>query len=159
MMMHSWKWLIVWGLEIMTVFNIIVTVLTVIQIITCGFSFWLFLSLIGRLMFMARAIGIILKSKHSAIMEGVGVGTLMLWESLFSKDHMNWKAIIIYLVIGALIAGIEVLDDILFIYTTEDDHSLTEVTQNVQVYKRNKGRKHTKHGRTKNTTGKRKRSR
>lgn len=94
---------------------------TVLQVVLCKFSLWWFISLIVRILFMLRMIGITLKVKGLAIGEGVSVMLLIVFYMLFHGDNpINWGRLLLNIIFTGLCVLLMYLDDLLYVYTTED---------------------------------------
>lgn len=93
---------------------------TIAQLLLCRFSLWWLVSLICRLLFCARIIGVLLKVKKLVIAEAFNFGAMFLYNALFHKNSMPWMSILAYLLMSLIAVGLEYLDDLLYVYTIED---------------------------------------
>ena len=127
----------------MTLILIVIIVATIAEIIICHFSFWLFLSLIGRVIFSLRSIGAVMKVRISWILEGVGLGLMLLWDLLFHKGAVPWKNIGIFALFAIAICICEGVDEMMFVYVTEDDEDYyaDELQKQINKEQREKQRK------------------
>lgn len=105
----------------MNVFIIIIAVLTVIQLFTCHFSLWWILAVIARVMFSLRVVGATFKVKKLAILEGVAWACMIVFHMVFSKGNLPWIRLLVFAVLSVLCVLLMFLDDILYVYVTEDD--------------------------------------
>lgn len=103
--------------------NVIIALLlvdTVVQLIVCHFSLWWFIALICRALFCCRMLGATFKVKKLAIGEGVAFGIMVVWLLLFHSSAIPWLRILFNALFALIAVGLEILDDILYVYVIED---------------------------------------
>lgn len=105
----------------MTGIIITLTILTVGQLIVCGFSLWWLLAFIARLLFSMRAIGAIVKAKYTFILEGVAVVIMLLWKAMYHSKGWGIKEILVTIVAAVICCVIVAVDNILYVYVVEDE--------------------------------------
>ncbi len=93
---------------------------TIAQLYFCHFSLWWLLSLLCRLVFCLRILGVTVKVKKLAVAEALVCGAMLLFDSLFHKGGIPWLHILIYLVFSLVSVGLQYLDDLLYVYVVED---------------------------------------
>lgn len=95
---------------------------TISQLLFCRSMKWALLSLlvmvVVRIMFLLRAQGIVFKTKPLWITEAFIVGTQLVLIAL-NSDGYNFLSFIFYIVVTAIVIGIEYVDDKFYIYTVE----------------------------------------
>ena len=97
---------------------------TIGQTVVCGFSLWMFIGLICRLLFTLRGIGVIFKTKPIFVGEGVALATMLLWYLLFHKDAVPWLTILFNTLFVLFIVFLEWLDGMLYVYEVIDEDEL-----------------------------------
>ena len=102
-----------------------VLVLTGVQLWLCKFSLWWLISLICRILFCCRIVGATVKVRKLLTGEIVAFATMFLFNLLFASTF-PWGRIIIYLLLSLLCVGLEFLDDLLYVYTIEDEEGFSE---------------------------------
>ena len=105
----------------MNIFIILIAVLTIIQLLACHFSLWWILAVLARVLFSLRVVGATFKVKKLAILEGVSWACMLVFNMVFSKDNLPWVRLLVFALMSALCVFLMFLDDILYVYVTEDD--------------------------------------
>lgn len=94
---------------------------TVAQLILCRFSLWFVISIIWRLVFCCRMIGVVFRVKKVATGEIVAFALMLLFHIVFSKGAMPWLRIILYFIFSGIAIGLEYLDELFYVYVIEDE--------------------------------------
>ena len=105
----------------MLLVSISIILLTIIQTVICHFSFPIFITIVARLIFLSRTVGIVIPIKVSFGIEIAGVSLLLIWCILFK--HAYWLIIATYIITGAIVVLIEYADSLLYLYVVEDDNT------------------------------------
>ena len=105
----------------MNLIIILLTLLTIVQLIVCHFSLWWIIVLICRCLFAMRIVGATFKVKKLVIGEGVAFASMLVWNMLFAKGHLPWARIGLFLLFTAISAVLMFIDDIFYVYVIEDD--------------------------------------
>lgn len=105
----------------MTATAIVIVILTIVQLVLCHFSFWWFLSLVARLLFLLRFMGVLLKTKYTFIMEGISIAIMLIWRSIYHSQGWQLKNMLITVIITAICVLTVVIDDINYVYVIEED--------------------------------------
>jgi hypothetical protein len=95
-------------------------VVTVAQTALCGFSFPLLLSYVGRAVFLLRAVVVVAPYRVSLALEAADLFAVAIWV-VFSKSGVDWVAVGLTLVFGAVVSLLYILDDRLFLYVAVDE--------------------------------------
>ena len=103
---------------------LVITIVTLIELIITKFSLWFIIALIARLMFAARFVGAMFKQKHMCTLEGVAIACNLVWNMVMNKGHVNWVRILIFVICAALCIITELYDNSKYVYTTEDDEEV-----------------------------------
>lgn len=93
---------------------------TVGQWATCGFSFALLLSIIGRLIFLARLVGSVVPIKTVTAFEAADLFFVLLG-LIFTKAPINWVETILTIGFCAITWLLYIIDDRFYLYVVEDD--------------------------------------
>lgn len=100
---------------------ICIIVATVLQVIVCHFSLWWIIALVARVLFCLRIVGATFKVKHLAIIEGVAIAAMTLFNMLFKKGAVPWGRIGLFVLFSGICLFLMFLDDFLYVYVIEDE--------------------------------------
>jgi len=99
--------------------------LTVGQTAICGFSFALFLSYVGRIIFLLRRLGTVAPYKVSVGFEAADLFFVMLG-LIFTKAQRDWVSTIFMLLFCAGVCLLYVIDDRFYLYVVSEDEDEEE---------------------------------
>lgn len=94
--------------------------LTVGQTAVCGFGFSMFISYVGRLIFLLRRVGSVVPYKVSAGFEAAHLFFTFLG-IIFTKSGVDWVNVVFTLLFCSIICLIYVIDDRFYLYVVVDD--------------------------------------
>lgn len=104
----------------MSIFIIIIGILTLVQLFVAKFSLWWILCLVSRILFSTRIIGTQVKFKTLCIIEGLSLGCFLLWNFVFKVPVEGWLRLLGSLVITIIVLAVMFIDNILYVYVVED---------------------------------------
>lgn len=93
---------------------------TIAQLYFCRISLWWIISLVTRILFCTRILGIVVKVKKLLTAEVVAISGMFLWNILFKTKDFPWLNLLLMLVFTGICVGLEFLDEILYVYVIED---------------------------------------
>lgn len=96
-------------------------VVTVLQTVLCGFSFWCFVDYVPVLLFCLRCVGATFKIKTLCIVEAVPLGTWVIWDFMFGGFDLDWVKMIIFAVCVAAVCGIMLYEDAFYVIVEKDE--------------------------------------
>lgn len=102
-----------------------IIILTVLQRVICGFSWLMFFSYLGRVIFLTRIIGAVVNYKVSLVLEGIHLGFIALG-IIMSGFPSNWVQVLLDVVCCLVVALLIVIDNAYYLYVVEDDESDSE---------------------------------
>lgn len=105
----------------MNVFIILIIILTIAQLFACHFTFWWIIALVARFLFCLRIVGATFKVKTLCIIEAVAFACMLVFNMVFAKDNIPWLRLALFLLLSGLSCFFMYLDDLLYVYVTEDD--------------------------------------
>ncbi len=94
---------------------------TIAEFYFCHFSVWILIAIIGRILFSLRMIGVVVKIKTLLILEISAIVCKMIWDFLWKKGNIPWINIGLFILFGAISIGIMLIDNLFYVYVTEDD--------------------------------------
>lgn len=94
---------------------------TLIQLFVCHFSLWWIMALIARFLFCLRIVGDTIKVKNLAIVEAVALASMFVFNTVVAKDSFPIIRILLFALMSGISCVLMFLDDILYVYVTEDD--------------------------------------
>lgn len=94
--------------------------LTVLQTITCGFSFPLLVSILGRFVFLLRLVGAVVPVKVSLGFEAARFFFTCL-AIIFSKNGVDWVNVVLSILFTAVVCGLYIIDERFYLYVVDDD--------------------------------------
>lgn len=104
----------------MSLVFISLAVLTVLQVIVCGFTLPLIFSLSGRILFLMRLLGSVIPIKVSLILEGCHLFFVFL-PILMNAGSDDWVNVLLTLLLCAGCSLLYIIDNAMFLYVVEDD--------------------------------------
>lgn len=100
--------------------SISLIVLSILQVIICGFSFPLLLCFIGRVIFLLRIVGITISVKVPIGLEIAALAIIAVG-IVFDPSTVNWLNVLLMVIFSGVAMLLEIIDDKLYLYITEDD--------------------------------------
>ena len=97
---------------------------TIGQLFVCGFSLWYIISLICRIIFALRCMGIIFKTIPIFVGECVALATMIVWDFVIHKGSIPWLNILFTLLFTLFVVGLEWLDGVFYVYEVLDEDEL-----------------------------------
>ncbi len=97
-----------------------IIVLTVLQRVICGFSWLMFFSYIGRVIFLTRIIGAVVNYKVSLVFEGIHLAFILL-SVVMSGIPQDWVPMLIDVGMCLAVAALIFIDNAFYLYVVEDD--------------------------------------
>ena len=94
--------------------------ISALQIGVCGFSLPMFVSCIGRGLFLLRLIGSVIPVKVSLGFEAARL-LLTFIALIFTKSGINWVSVLLIILFTGLVCFLYLIDDRLYLYVVEDD--------------------------------------
>ena len=94
---------------------------TVIQLFACHFTLWWIIAVIARILFCLRIVGATIKVKNLAIVEIVALACMFVFNMIFAKESFPWLRLLLFAFFSGISCLLMFLDDILYVYVTEDD--------------------------------------
>lgn len=101
--------------------NIIIFLLiltSVGQVFVCHVSLWIIVSILCRLLFALRIMGVTFKVRNLMIGEGAALACMVVFNMLFSGGNFPWLRLLFMIIFDAIAGGLEILDEILYVYLT-----------------------------------------
>ena len=96
-------------------------VITLVQTVACGFSFWVFVDYIPVTLFCLRCIGATFKIRNLCIVEIVPLGLWLIWDFTFGGFEYDWVRMIIFAVCNLAVCGIMLYEDIFYVIVEKDE--------------------------------------
>lgn len=93
---------------------------TVVQRLTLGFSWLMFFSYIGRVIFLTRTVGAVVNYKVSCAFEGIHVAFILL-SIIMNGIPQDWPYVLLDVLLCLFVAGLMFIDNSLFLYVVEDE--------------------------------------
>lgn len=93
---------------------------TIGQTAVCGFGFTMFISYLGRLLFLLRCVGSVIPFRVSIGFEAAHLFFLAL-SLVFSKVQINWPNVLFTVLFTLLACLLYVIDDQFYLYVVADD--------------------------------------
>lgn len=100
-----------------------VIVITILQTVLCGFSFWVFVDYIPVILFCLRCIGATFKIKTLCILEALPLGLWIIWDFMFGGFEYDWTHLIIFAVANLLVGVIFIYEDMFYMIVEKDERS------------------------------------
>ena len=104
----------------MSVIIALIWIVTALQLLSAKFSLWFLLCVLARTLFSLRCVGATFKYKTLCLIEGVSLLCFMVWNFMFKGNASRWYHWLFALICGAVCLGLMLLDEILYVYITED---------------------------------------
>ena len=98
-------------------------IVTVLQTVLCGFSFWVFVDYIPVLLFCLRCVGATFKIKALCIVEALPLGLWVMWDFMFGGFDQDWPRMLIFLGCVAVVIGIMVYENIFYVIVEKDERT------------------------------------
>ncbi len=99
--------------------------LTVVQRILCGFSWLMFFSYIGRIIFLTRIIGAVVNYKVSLTFEGIHLAFVLLG-LIMNGIPQDWITMLIDVGMCLAVAALVWIDNTFYLYVVEDDDEVED---------------------------------
>lgn len=94
------------------------TALSILQLLICGFSLSFLISVVARILFLAKLLGMRIKLSVTTVMELASVFVLLLIPVIF-KSRISWLSVVVTLLIALVSITLAWYDDHFYVYTEE----------------------------------------
>lgn len=99
----------------------IVAIVSILETLVCGFSFWLLIAFVARALFVGKLVGMKISLGLLIGLEIAALGSYVLFPVLFSGD-ITLSRFLMFVFCAAASIAIEWYDDYMYVYVEEEDN-------------------------------------